>query len=564
MLRIDKNSTSTAAALMMLLVCTSPQATASSEAADNLIPGILPVVIVSGADYEMGYQYGQQAGHAIEKSKESKWASALKTFTRDQVLHAIKANQHYIKEYTPELIDFMKGMSDGAAAAGNAVSYADVLLINCTLPKPETSTYPEGAEKDTLPPKKCSVCSAWGSCTKDGQVIGVDTLDTSELLNGVLIVAFPDKGNNYMCGADAGEVGDHFLMNNRGLFIGNSGGGGSPRDMDNNYGISWSCSLPYLARFAASAVEARDMITKWQINIPENFHFVDVKGGAFVVEKSAAIQSVRQPGDFGEEDFLFSTNNYLSDKMKVTKKGGFIKKHGGYGAYSAPRNLMLWDMLHNYHGQVDVEFMKMLLRFPGNPPPYPPEGGWEAMMHRPTNLWTAVVLPDDGDNGLAHICTGPVGRILHPSPSSNGGINRTLYQHIAGTHTFYDLTLPATPVKMVETAEKTARVELAAAYSELMQLNFTDTGFAPLDKLYSDALTELHQGAEIYNKACLANGNEALALLARAATNFTRAQAHARQVYEALVPPPTSPSDLGLAPFGGDWTEWETKVGRKK
>lgn len=564
MLVNDRKTSVVMVALALLLVCSIPQATAFSVDAEVGIPGILPVVIVSGSDYEMGYQYGQQAGRYIQKTKEAQWASALKTFNHDEVIRAIKANQHYINEFTPEWLDFMKGMSDGATAAGYAVSYTDVLLINCTLPKPETSTYPEGAENDSLPPKKCSVCSAWGSSTTDGRLIGVNTLDTTDLLNGVVIVAFPDKGNNYMCGADAGEVCDHFLMNNKGLFIGNSGGGGSPRDIDNNYGLAWSCSLPYLARFADSAAEARDMVMKWQINIPENFHFVDVKGGAFVVEKSAAVQSVRSPGDFGEEDFLFSTNNYLNEEMKVTKEGGFIGKHGGYGAYSAPRNLTLWDMLHNYHGQIDVEFAKMLLRFPGNPPPYPPEGGWEAMMFRPTNLWTAVVLPDDGDNGLAHICTGPVGRVMQSSPSSGGGTIRPLYQMVAGTHTFYDLTLPAAPAKMVETAEKTARNELATAYSELMQLNFTDTGFAGLNDLYSEAAAELHKGAEAYNKSFLADGNEALALLAQAATEYTRSQAHARQVYEALVPPPTSPSDLGLKPFGGDWAEWETKVGKKK
>ena len=32
---------------------------------EKLPPGILPVVIVSGSDFETGYQYGQQAGAHI-------------------------------------------------------------------------------------------------------------------------------------------------------------------------------------------------------------------------------------------------------------------------------------------------------------------------------------------------------------------------------------------------------------------------------------------------------------------------------------------------------------------
>ncbi|NOR15919.1 MAG: hypothetical protein GQ544_09450, partial [Candidatus Aminicenantes bacterium] len=348
--------------------------------------------------------------------------------------------------------------------------------------------------------------------------------------------------------------------NNKGLFVGNSGGGGSPRDVDNNYGLSWSCSLTHIVRFANTAYEARDMLLSWQINIPENFHFVDVKGNACVVEKSAAVQSVRKPGDFGEKDFLYSTNNYLNKEMAPTKEGGFIKEHGGYGAYAAPRNLMLWDMLHNYHGQINVDFMKMMLRFPGNPPPNPPEGGWDAKICRPSNSWVSVLLPDDGDEGLVYICTGPAGRVIHPSTASDGEKMRSSYPYIDGTHTFYRLTLAAGPKDAVAAAQKAAGSDIATAYAEIMSLNFTDTGYAGLNELYSLANAEYYQGKVEFNKGLLASGNEALLYLAKAATTFTRAQAHALQVYEALVPAPTSPSDLGLKPFGGDWAKWETKI----
>jgi len=66
------------------------------------------------------------------------------------------------------------------------------------------------------------------------------------------------------------------------------------------------------------------------------------------------------------------------------------------------------------------------------------------------------------------------------------------------------------------------------------------------------------------NKALLANSSSQLFLFAKSATYFSRSQAHAVQVYEALVPAPTSPSDLGLKPFGGDWAEWETEVGKAR
>jgi hypothetical protein len=75
---------------------------------------------------------------------------------------------------------------------------------------------------------------------------------------------------------------------------------------------------------------------------------------------------------------------------------------------------------------------------------------------------------------------------------------------------------------------------------------------------------EYYQGNNFYNKALLSTGHEVNYYFGKAATAFTRAQAHAVQVYEALVPPPTSPTDLGLKPFGGDWATWETEVGKAK
>lgn len=563
-MKIVKHACLSCLALWIILILT-PILLANETKGDKVLPpGILPVVILSGSDYEMGYQYGQQAGPYLEKEREAVWASALQTFSREKVLHMLKGNQFYIKKYTPENIEIMRGIADGAASAGVQLSYTDVLLMNCTLPNPETSTFPPGAEKDSLPVKKCSVCSAWGSATKDGRLIGMDTLDSGEAAYGIVIMAFPDTGNNYICGAQAGEIGDHFLMNNRGLFVGNSGGGGSPRDVDTNYGLSWSCSLTHIVRFANSAYEARDMLLPWQINIPENFHFVDVNGEACVVEKTAAIQSVRKPGDFGEKDFMYSTNNYLNKQMMPTKKGGFIKKHGGYGAYAAPRNLMLWDMLHNYHGLIDVEFVKMMLRFPGDAPPDPPEGGWDAKVCRPSNSWVSVLLPDDGDEGVVYICTGPAGRVIHSSTASDGEKMRSSYPYIKGTHTFYQLTLAANPKDAVKAAQKAASLCIAKAYKKLMYLNFTDTGYAALDELFSLANAEYYQGKVFFNKGLLASGNEIFLYLAKAATCFTRSQAHAQQVHEALVPAPTSPSDLGLKPFAGDWTTWESNVEQTK
>jgi len=535
---------------------------------DVLPPDIIPIVVLSGSDYEMGYQYGQQAGHMIERRRDAFWAFPWQDLSREETERQLRAIQYYAKKYTPEAIAQIRGIVAGAAAAGFDVSFADLLLLNCWLPDPGTRPFPPEAEGEVIPTKKCSVSSAWKSATKDGRLIGLDAWDDEgDAVFQVIIVAFPDEGNNYICGAHAGDIGSHFLMNNRGLFVGNSGGGNSPRAEDRDFGLSWTMSLPHLVRYANTAVEARDMLLPWHIDSPENFHFADVHGNAFVVEKTAAIQAVRKSGDFGEKDFLFSTNNYFIEEMSVATRGDFVGEHGGYGVGASgevhgdtaiPRNMLFWDMLHNYHGHVDTEFMKMILRFPGDGPPYPPAGGWETKVLRPFSSRVAVALPDDGDEGVVYVCTGPAGRVIpttkHPAA----------YPFIAGTHTFFKLTLAASPRDVVAEAKAAAKDEIASAYGAFMGMNYTDVGYAPLNELYSVANKEYYQGNNFYAQGVLSSGHDANFNLARAVTAYTRAQAHALQLYEALNPAPTSPSDLGLRPFGGDWATWETKVGRKR
>jgi hypothetical protein len=144
--------------------------------------------------------------------------------------------------------------------------------------------------------------------------------------------------------------------------------------------------------------------------------------------------------------------------------------------------------------------------------------------------------------------------------SSDGSKMRTAYSYIQGTHTFFQLQLAESPKALVEEAQKKAKECIAQAYSELMHLNLKDPGYSLLQDLYGQANAEYFKARLAFRRSQLNEGNEALTQLAEAATYFTRCQAHALQVHEALVLPPTGPTDLGLRPFGGDWALWETRI----
>jgi len=213
-------------------------------------------------------------------------------------------------------------------------------------------------------------------------------------------------------------------------------------------------------------------------------------------------------------------------------------------------------MFDRYHGKIDLEFVKMMWRVPGKPPPYPwdkkcreayyaTQGeGWDPKIGSLYNERIGIALPDDGDEGVMYICAGPAGRVTHPYIPSGGN-----YYQISGTHTFYQLALDSTPSKVVEAAKKAAHACIAEAYHELMWLHYTDTGYAALNDLYSIANAEYYEGINWTTKASLASRNEVLLYFGKAATAFTRSQAHAKQVYHALVPPATYPEDLDLKPY---------------
>ena len=525
-------------AVLMIAVLTITASFAKTVAPGEkpLPPDIMPVVFVQGTDYEMGKQFGKQVAPYVKVRSDFWWAFAYKTIgTRDKILRELKAYEYFIKKDAPELIDFMKGIAEGATAAGYPVSYTDVVLINTAkslkpIP-PEGGAYPSVSGSDI---EGCGHFHAWGKATKGGKLICGDNRDEPPNTPQVCLIAFPKTGNAFLTTTDAGQVACHPIMNNKGVFIGGSSGPGS-RPVDKQYGIPRPCALAHMGRFSNNAIEAKDWAVAhqcvWRYTI--NFSMADVHGNAFVVEHSPAIKGVRKPGDFGEVDFIFATNNYLLEKMRVT---GDVYRHT-----SEYRNAQLFDLLRNFQGKIDVEFFKMLSRNGEAHPVSSLKNVWKAGKTYMSNEWTArvvVATPDNGNNGVAHICTG------HPSRKTLANLL------IDPTGTFYDMTLAANPLKVTETAAEAADWALTMVWPKLMKLNYGDAAYVPVMKLVVKAKEKYYKGLNILDTAVLASytgkGEEALYAYSKAATYFAKSQALARQAYEALVPPATTPEELGL------------------
>ena len=517
---------------------------------------VKPVVILHGSDFDMGYQFFQQLvqiyGQEVASRQylpfnfDSAPIAHKGEWTKEQ-LNALKAFQWHIKRDTPEMIDFMKGMAAGGTDAGVPLSYKDILAHMARQMRiaPFVPTYPgtEPAGSDEEKLEHCSGFAAWGKATKDGKLITSASGDHFRMFD-VTIVAFPKTGNNYIFmpyRVSLLSAGGLPGMNNKGLVYAHHGGG-SPwwtastcRENKWGYGTPPGFIELHGLRFKNTAKEAKEMLlaSTPKDGVYDQMGFwADISGDAFIMRCKDVY---RKAGDFGEEDFLHATNNYLLKEF--CRENEAYYEHGGCGTRdpkepgnSVTRNLSMWDLLHNYVGHVDLEFTKMLWRHHSENPKNPAASG-------PQVSYVGIMLPNNGNEGLCYVST--------RCPSRTCGIGG----NNVPVHSFYQLKLAASPEEMVKAARAQAEIDLKAADHELRKLTWASVAYAPLDKMLSEAITELYKGFYYQSQGPRSKGNESVYNYSRAARAFTRCQAFAKEVYESLVPPPASPKDLGLKPL---------------
>ncbi len=540
-----------------------------------LVPNVRPVIVLQGSDYDMGFQHAQQiiqifGSYFLEGAAEVKRGK--------QNLAAIKTSEEYIKKYTPWAIDYIKGMADGCKEAGIPMSY-DQMLAHFASPSRSRTEIEE-----------CSGFAAWGSTTKDGKLIAGGSGDHEIRVGSkysygyeVNVLFFPETGNNYVFSPPSGGSG-HPGMNNKGVVNVHHGTTGyfdryqNPDRGNSGEGVPRMFHLMHCLRFANTAEEAKEIA----LAIPDPAQrqggmWADVNGNAFVIENKDNPTVIRNPGDHGEKDFLYATNNLFSKelegawdplpaghKLMFFPHVGYMGSQGSIG--SIGRNLGLWNLFHNYHGEVDLDFAKMMWRFQGPPLPYrtieeavedelrSQAIHWNAQISQPGNAMVGILQPDNGDEGIIHISHGVAVR-GNSSPTYAGGIVVMLNK----TYSFFELKLGRNPSDVLNAAQTRARYDVWNAYQELSKLSFSDVRYAELDKKLNEAVSEWQKGWFYRDHAEDVSEHESILAKAKAIRCFTKTQSYARQVFNAINPPATCPEDLRLKPWMGSWGEWSTR-----
>jgi len=295
-------------------------------------------VHVEGAPYARGRQFGKLVSDEIvayiqklsirhdAKDPAHGWG-ALRTL----------ADALMLRRYDPEFLEEMKGIADGAAAAGaevhgRKVNLVDVVTMNSAIdldsmegalpvtPSAVTGRSFLSAEDElALPDRthKCSSLTATGPATADGRPVFFQVFMwdgyTGVHFNVVLDVV-PEKGHRFVMQTFPGGIhsGTDFYMNDAGIVIGETTTLQTPFDAE---GTPQSNRIRKAIQYASSIDEVSAFLREKNNGMYTNdWTLADVKRDEAAIlllgtAQSKLWRSTDQPAPFGTPGFLWANNN---------------------------------------------------------------------------------------------------------------------------------------------------------------------------------------------------------------------------------------------------------------
>lgn len=339
-----------------------------------------PVVVVSGSNYEMGYQYAKQLAPLIYKTVTVLNSEIIPIYGYETVIKDMQVHTYYADKYNPELRAWMEGILAGCKEQGYEVSYEELMLATVfpseLWTRPEVP-YPE--EIDVSNPEEidvskieqeskhrrgseerhhsCTAFAATGDATRDGKpIIAISGGSTLELVDRVILIAFPDEGPSYVSLSTLGRPHDQMGMNSSGfawVLTANF-------SADTPWGVMPEVAFHYLTQYCESPAEAQ----KWLESIPRtgacgNFVMSDAEGNISVTESNADCFFVRRPGDLDEPaEFIVNANHFAAPETINCNLPGWEQ----WNYDSITRYATCWEYVSAAaeQGAIDIEFTRKM------------------------------------------------------------------------------------------------------------------------------------------------------------------------------------------------------------
>jgi isopenicillin-N N-acyltransferase like protein len=285
----------------------------------------IPVVLVHGTPYEMGWQLGRLTGDDIKRIIPKTMDRFKKTLnvTDGQLREAwTRSSATGDDRFKQELA----GLSDGAGVPLALLEAAHAFPL--------------------LMPYSCSSISAWGKATEDGHLYQTRNLDW-KLSGGlhdfpVVVIYLPERGIAHVVPTFAGIIGAHTGMNARGIVLsqmGDSPAREAPYDLD----------APHFMLFFRSILYDADSLTRTieifkGVRHTKRYHYVFGDGQA---EHRAVKVRAHTPEPPGRRIIIWNDND-PQDEFAPRVLKNVVYNDEGRGAF---------PMLKREYGSLNAEKM---------------------------------------------------------------------------------------------------------------------------------------------------------------------------------------------------------------
>jgi Acyl-coenzyme A:6-aminopenicillanic acid acyl-transferase len=329
--------------------------------------GFPQVVVVSGTNYEMGVEYGEQAGAAIAHNVAMFKSRLYDKFGTETVTKDMQVWDYYLGKYDPVYKDWLRGIVDGCKQKGYDVSYLDLVMLMVyptefwARPK---APYPAETRIASVEAPlaaasagayhACTTFAAAGTKTKDGKPIhAITSMSPTETMDNVILLAFPTEGASFVSQTYAGRVNGNSAMNSKGFswtmtaIMSNTPVWGMPPEV----------YFHYLAQMTASLDEALAYLKSTpKGGVTGGFILTDASGKISVYEGTADKFHLRHPGDSGESGQFVVETNHLVDPSLSAYNPPWLPAIGTYARYDTAFQLLK----EAAPGAVDFTFCKNL------------------------------------------------------------------------------------------------------------------------------------------------------------------------------------------------------------
>jgi hypothetical protein len=321
---------------------------------------------LNGDWYQMGKQFGERSGESTRYVSDVWWKTMCEFWGKAETLKAFELYQAQIAIIDPSLVDFMRGISDGASPwlkqspyadpnhSFHATNYQRVLAVNLwdewSMQHP--GRFPDGSStfggSISAPPGTrpagCSAFAVRGMATMQDQVISAHNRHSEFSPRGYeqVYVIEPPRGNTSWVLTNCPQVAANQVVNDKGVSIsllyGGSTNAGSLNYHGESYyaedfGVPWFHLLLYVSTYADTAQEAIEILTVGTAEYRSrtgrdtllrsggwNFLVADEDTLA-VVEATANRYAVRYAGDilpftgleWNETSYIVATNHFICD-----------------------------------------------------------------------------------------------------------------------------------------------------------------------------------------------------------------------------------------------------------